>query len=100
VSFGSRSNCLGDEQKTRHQCVGPQPDDAVQVDETVQVPQDFINETEFKAIDVGVDYKSVPGCGRHLIKPSELAVVFIQRAVIEIVLSPDLPNSSGINSNF
>jgi hypothetical protein len=64
--------------KTRHQRVGPQPDDAVQVDETVRVPQDFINETEFKGIDVGVDYISVLGCGRHLIKaPSELAQVLI-----------------------
>ena len=33
--------------------------DAVPVDETVRVPQDFINETEFKGIDVGDDYKSV-----------------------------------------
>jgi hypothetical protein len=33
--------------------------DAVQVDETVRVPQNFINGTEFKGIDVGVDYKSV-----------------------------------------
>jgi len=30
------------------------------------VPQDFINETEFKGIDFGVDYKAVTGCGRHL----------------------------------
>jgi hypothetical protein len=33
--------------------------DAVPVDETVRVPQDFINGTKFKGIDVGVDYKSV-----------------------------------------
>ncbi len=33
--------------------------DAVPVDETVRVPQDFINGTEIKSIDVGVDYKSV-----------------------------------------
>jgi hypothetical protein len=33
--------------------------DAVPVDETVRVPQDFINGTEFKCIDVGIDYKSV-----------------------------------------
>jgi len=52
--------------------VGPQPDDAVPGDKTVRVPQDFINGTELKGIDVGVDYKAVPGCGRHLIKPSEL----------------------------
>jgi hypothetical protein len=33
--------------------------DAVQVDETVRVVQDFINGIEFKVIDVGIDYKSV-----------------------------------------
>jgi hypothetical protein len=33
--------------------------DAVPGDETVRVPQDFINGTEFKSIDVGNDYKSV-----------------------------------------
>jgi len=33
--------------------------DAVPVDETVQVPQDLINGTDFKSIDVGVDDKSV-----------------------------------------
>jgi hypothetical protein len=29
--------------------------DAVQIDETVWVPQDFINETEFKGIDFRID---------------------------------------------
>jgi hypothetical protein len=33
--------------------------DAVPVDETVRVLQNFIIGTEFKGIDVGVDYKSV-----------------------------------------
>jgi hypothetical protein len=33
--------------------------DAIPVDETVRVPQDLINGTEFKRIDVGVDYKSL-----------------------------------------
>jgi hypothetical protein len=33
--------------------------DAVQVDETVRMPQDFINGTAFKSIDVEDDYKSV-----------------------------------------
>ena len=33
--------------------------DAVPVDETVRVPQDFINGTEFKAIELGIDYKTV-----------------------------------------
>ena len=33
--------------------------DAVPVDETVRVPQHFIDGTEFIDIDVGDDYKSV-----------------------------------------
>ena len=33
--------------------------DAVPGDETVRMQQNFINGTEFKGIDVGVDYKSV-----------------------------------------
>jgi hypothetical protein len=33
--------------------------DAVPVDETVRMLQDFINGTEFKGIDVGNGYKSV-----------------------------------------
>jgi hypothetical protein len=33
--------------------------DAVPGDETVRVPQDLINGTEIKGIDVGVGYKSV-----------------------------------------
>jgi hypothetical protein len=32
--------------------------DTVPADETIQVPQHFINGTEFKIIDVGDDYKS------------------------------------------
>ncbi len=48
--------------------------DAVPVDETVRVPQDLINVTEIKGIDVGKDYKSVLALARHLIKPSELGV--------------------------
>jgi hypothetical protein len=33
--------------------------DAVPVNETVRVPQKFINGTEIMGIDVGADYKSV-----------------------------------------
>jgi hypothetical protein len=40
--------------------------DAVPVDETVQVPQDFINGTEFKGIDVEVYYKSVLALAKAL----------------------------------
>ena len=47
--------------------------DAVQVDETVRMPLNFINGTEFKSIDVRVDYNLSWRWRRHLIKPSELA---------------------------
>jgi hypothetical protein len=40
--------------------------DAVPGDETVRVPQYFINETEIKGIDVGIDYKSVLALGKAL----------------------------------
>ena len=50
--------------------------DAVPVDETVRMPQDFINGTEFKGIYVGTGYKFVLALARHLIKPSELGNVF------------------------
>jgi len=33
--------------------------DAVPVDETVRVPQDLINEKEFKGIELGIDRKTV-----------------------------------------
>jgi hypothetical protein len=33
--------------------------DAVQVDETVRVPQDLINGKKLKGIELGIDYKSV-----------------------------------------
>jgi hypothetical protein len=46
--------------------------DAVPVDETVRVPQDLINEIEFKGIDVRIDRDAVLALARHLIKPSEL----------------------------
>ena len=40
--------------------------DAVPVDETVRVPQDFIHGTEIKGIDVGVDYKSILALAKAL----------------------------------
>jgi hypothetical protein len=40
--------------------------DVVQVDETVRVPQHFINGAEFKSIDVWVDYKSVMALAKAL----------------------------------
>ena len=40
--------------------------DAVPVDETVQVPQYFIDRTEFTNIDVGAGYKSVLGWRKAL----------------------------------
>jgi hypothetical protein len=43
-----------------------QPKDAVPGDETVRVPQDFINGTEFKSIDFGTGYKLVMGWRKAL----------------------------------
>jgi hypothetical protein len=40
--------------------------DAVPGDETVRVPQDFINGTEFKSIDVWADYKTVLALAKAL----------------------------------
>jgi len=40
--------------------------DTVPVDETVWVPQDFINGTEIKGMDVGNDYKSVLALAKAL----------------------------------
>jgi hypothetical protein len=40
--------------------------DAVQVDETVQVPQNLIICKKFKGIDVGIDYKSVLALAKAL----------------------------------
>ena len=46
--------------------------DAVPRDETVRVPLDFINGTEFKGIDVGIDTNLSWRWRRQLVKPSEL----------------------------
>jgi hypothetical protein len=40
--------------------------DAVHVDETVRVPQYFINGTEFSSIDFGAGYKAVLGWRKAL----------------------------------
>jgi hypothetical protein len=40
--------------------------DAVQVDETVQVPQNFINGTEFRGIDLRVDCETVLALAKAL----------------------------------
>jgi len=40
--------------------------DAVPVDETVRVIEDFINGIEFKCLDVGVDYKTVLALAKAL----------------------------------
>jgi hypothetical protein len=40
--------------------------DAVPVAETVRVPQHFINGTEIKSIDVGIEYKSVLALAKAL----------------------------------
>jgi hypothetical protein len=57
--------------------VAHQPKDAVQGEETVWVPQNFINVTEFSSIDFGTGTNLSWAGGRHLIKPSELAVGLI-----------------------
>jgi len=43
-----------------------QPKDAVPVDETVRVPQYFINGTKVTSIDVGTSYKAVLGWRKAL----------------------------------
>jgi hypothetical protein len=40
--------------------------DTVPVDETVRMPQNFINGTEIKSIDVGVNYKFVLALAKAL----------------------------------
>ena len=40
--------------------------DAVPRDETVRVPQNFINETELKGIELGIDFKSVLALAKAL----------------------------------
>jgi hypothetical protein len=42
------------------------PNDAVQVDETVLLPQYFINVSEFSSIDFGAGYKFVLGWWKAL----------------------------------
>jgi hypothetical protein len=72
----SRRNSLGASKKQGTSASADSANDAVLRDETVRVPKDFINGTEFKGIDVGNDYKFVLALARQLIKPSELAVDF------------------------
>jgi hypothetical protein len=55
----SRRISLGTSKKQGTSASADSANDAVPVDETVRVPQDFINGTEIKGIDVGVDYKFV-----------------------------------------
>jgi hypothetical protein len=55
----SRRNSLGASKKQGTRASADSANDAVPVDETVQVPQDLINEKEFNAIELGLDYKSV-----------------------------------------
>ena len=76
--------------------------DAVPVDETVRMPQDFINGTEFKGIYVGTGYKFVLALARHLIKPSELGGAFFNspgqtEVSVLIRIRQDLKELSSIN---
>ena len=54
----SRRNSLGASKKRGTSASADSANDAVPVDETVRMPENFINGTEFKGIDVGIDYKS------------------------------------------
>jgi hypothetical protein len=49
------------------------PIDFVPGNETVKVPQDFISGLKLNRIDFGGRLRNCPGCGRQLIKPTELA---------------------------
>ena len=51
-----------------------QPKDAVPGDETVQVPENFINGTEFTLTDLRLVTKLSGVGGRQLFKPFELCV--------------------------
>jgi hypothetical protein len=77
----SRRNSLGASKKQGTSASADSANDAVPVDETVRVPQNFINETEFKGKELRIDYKSVLALARHLIKPSELGgrSLFLER---------------------
>ena len=62
----SRRNSLGASKKQGASASARQPKDAVQVDETVRMPQYFLNGTEIKSIDVGAGYKAVLGWRKAL----------------------------------
>jgi len=62
----SRRNSLGASKKQGASASARQPNRAVQGDETVRVPQDFINGTEFSSIDFGAAYKAVLGWRKAL----------------------------------
>jgi hypothetical protein len=64
---------------SKKQCTRESADsanDAVPVDETVRVPQHFINGTEFKRIMLGLITNLSWRWRRQLIKPSELGEAF------------------------
>jgi len=61
-----RRNSLGARKKHGTSPSARQPNDAVPIDETVWVPQHFINGTEFKGVDVRVDCKSVLALAKAL----------------------------------
>jgi hypothetical protein len=69
--------------------VGPPAKDAVPGDETVWMPQKFINVIEFSGLNVRAGYKFVLAGGRHLIKPSELAFRANFKTVLMKRICPD-----------
>jgi hypothetical protein len=66
VSFVSRRNSLGASKKRGTSASADSANDTVPVDKTVRVPQDFKNGTEFKRINVRVDYKFVLALAKAL----------------------------------
>jgi hypothetical protein len=62
----SRRNSLGASKKQGASASADSANDAVPVDETVREPQDLINGTDFKSIDVRDDYKSVLALAKAL----------------------------------
>ena len=66
MSFVSRRNSLGASKKQGTSASADSANDAVPGDETVRVPQDFINGKEVTGIDFGGGYKAVLALAKAL----------------------------------
>ena len=62
----SRLNSLGESKKHSASASARQPKDAVPGDETVRVPEYFINGTDVTRIEFGAGYKAVMGWRKAL----------------------------------